>query len=162
MGKILEIREISFAVKDFNRVYEKFKKMGFSMTPVHEDPQPPIQAKWTSMPIGSSSLSFMSSIEDGSPIDRFLQKRGEGLFSFTLLVDNIEEIMEKWSEAGVQWVLEKPIEVRNGYSVGQRIPVLRGNWTRPSTLHGLVIELQEFRDENGNPYTPPGGPEIEN
>lgn len=159
MGRILELREISFAVQDFDQAFEKFTQMGLETTPIWVEETPPIQAKLTSMPVGGSSISIMSSTEDASPITRFLQKRGEGIFSFTLVVDSIEEIMEQWQAARVSFVLDKPIEIQDGFSVGQAIPVLRGNWTRPSSLHGIVIELQEFRDRAGNPYRPPRRPD---
>lgn len=155
MSKVLELREISFAVKDFDEAFKKFEAMGFTTTPIWIEDTPPIQAKLTSMPVGSSSISIMSSIGSDTPITRFLQKRGEGIFSFTFVVDNIEDVMEQWKAAGVDFVLDEPIEIKDGFSVGQPIPRLRGNWTRPSTLHGIVIELQEFRDEQGNLYSPP-------
>lgn len=155
MGKILELREISFAVENFDKAFEKFTNMGFETTPVWIEETPPVQAKLTSMPVGGSSISIMESTGEDTPITKFLRKRGEGIFSFTLVVDSMEEVMEQWKAAGVDFVLDKPMEIQDGFSVGQPIPVLRGNWTRPSTLHGIVIELQEFRDKNGDPYRPP-------
>ena len=69
--------------------------------------------------------------------------------------------MKEWQQAGVQFVREEPIKLRNNFSVGQPIPLLLGNWTRPSTLHGLVIELQDFRNEDGSQYNPPRRPDQE-
>lgn len=155
MGEIIQLREISFAVKDFDSAFEKFRAMGFETTPVFVEETPPVQAKITSMPVGGSSISIMSSSAEESPITRFLERRGEGIFSFTFLVDDMEAVMEQWSMAGVEWVLEEPIELHDQLSVGETIPVVRGNWTRPSSLHGIVIELQEFRDVDGTPYRPP-------
>lgn len=157
MASILELREISFAVRDFDTAREKFQAMGFETTPVWLEETPPIQARLTSMPVGGSSISIMESSNEDSPITRYLEKRGEGIFSFTFVVDDLEGVMEQWKAAGVDFVLDEPVEIPDGFSVGQPIPVIRGNWTRPSTLHGIVIELQEFRDAEGNPYRPPAG-----
>jgi methylmalonyl-CoA/ethylmalonyl-CoA epimerase len=161
MAKVLEIREISFAVKNFDAAFEKFCKLGFKHTPVWEEPLPPVQARLTSMPVGNSSISIMESLDEESPISKFIKKRGEGIFSFTFLVDDIYEIMADWKKAGVQFVLDEPIRLTNNFSVGQPIPVMLGNWTRPSTLHGLVIELQDFRNEDGSQYRPPRRPDEE-
>jgi methylmalonyl-CoA/ethylmalonyl-CoA epimerase len=161
MGKVVELREISFAVKDFDAAFEKFGAMGFNMSPVWEEHTPPVQAKLTSMPVGNSSISFMQSLGDDTPIAKFIKKRGEGIFSFTFVVDDLEAVTEQWKAAGVEFVLEIPIELHGQYSAGQPIPVIRGNWTRPSSLHGIVIELQEFRTEDGQRYVPPRTPAEE-
>jgi hypothetical protein len=161
MAKILEIREISLAVGDFDAAFSKFTALGLRHTPVWEEPTPPVQAKLTSMPVGNSSISIMQGLGDNSPIKKFVAKRGEGIFSFTLLVDDIHEITAQWREAGVQFVLDEPIELHDNFSVGQPIPLLLGNWTRPSSLNGVVIELQDFRNLDGSRYIPPCRPDQE-
>src|SRR5581483_9073500 len=98
-------------------------------------------------------LGIMASLGTNTPISRFIEKRGEGFFSITLLVTKIEDVMQKWSAEGVAFVLEKPLEIRDYLNVGRvMVPLLRVNWTRPSTLHGLCIELHEFRGHDGNNF----------
>jgi methylmalonyl-CoA/ethylmalonyl-CoA epimerase len=155
MAKILELREISFAVQDFDQAFKKFRALGFKTSPIWDEPTPPVQARLTSMPVGNSSISIMQSLGENTPITRFIKKRGEGIFSFTFLVDDIHGITAEWKRNGVEFVLDKPMEVRQGYSVGQPIPIILGNWTRPATLHGILIEFQDFRNEDGSPYRPP-------
>lgn len=161
MAKILELREISFAVKDFDAAFKKFRALGFKTSPIWNEGTPPVQAKLTSMPVGNSSISIMESLGAGTPISKFIAKRGEGIFSFTFLVDDIHAVTAEWKKAGVDFVLDKPMEVRDGFSVGQPIPIILGNWTRPSTLHGVVIEFQDFRNLDGTPYRPPVRPDQE-
>jgi len=161
MAKILELREISLAVGDFDVAFSKFTSLGLRHTPVWEEPTPPVQAKLTSMPIGNSSISIMEGLAEDSPIRKFVTKRGGGIFSFTLLVDDIHAIMQQWRQAGVAFVLDEPIELHDNFSVGQPIPLLLGNWTRPSSLNGVVIELQDFRNLDGSRYTPPCRPDEE-
>ncbi len=161
MAKILELREISLAVNNFDAAFKKFTALGLNHTPVWEEATPPVQAKLTSMPIGNSSISIMEGLGDSSPITKFVAKRGEGIFSFTFLVDDIHAVTEQWRQAGVAFVLDTPIELHDNFSVGQPIPVLLGNWTRPSSLNGVVIELQDFRNLDGSRYTPPCRPDEE-
>jgi hypothetical protein len=162
MAKILELREISFAVKDFDTALRKFRALGFRNSLVWSEGTFPVQAKLTSMPVGNSSISIMESIGSvASPINKFIAKRGEGIFSFTFLVDDIHAITEEWKRGGVEFVLDKPLELKDGFSVGQPIPIILGNWTRPSSLHGIVIEFQDFRNKDGSSYQPPRRPDQE-
>lgn len=161
MGQVLELREISFAVGDFDAAYAKFEAMGFRMSAVWDEPTPPVQARLTSMPVGHSSISIMQTLGDDTPIAKFIRKRGEGIFSFTFVVDDIDEVTAQWQAAGVEFVLETPLELHDQYSAGQPIPVIRGNWTRPSSLHGIVIELQDFRSKDGGRYVPARTPAEE-
>ena len=159
MAQVLEVRELSFAVRDLDGAIGKFQAMGFTPSRVWTEHQPPIQARLTSMRVGGSSLSLMESSEASpeTPISRFIDRRGEGIFSFTLRVDDIYEVTDIWRAAGVEFVLDEPIEVRDQYSAGVPVPLILGNWTRPSSLNGLVIELQDLRDEHGHPFEPPTG-----
>jgi methylmalonyl-CoA/ethylmalonyl-CoA epimerase len=151
VGRVLEVRELSFAVRDVDASIPKWKAMGFEPCPVWEEGQELIQARLTSMPVGGGSLSLMESTDEDSPINRFIDKRGEGIFSFTLLVDDIYEVTRQWRDAGVEFVLEEPIEVHGQLSAGEPVPLILGNWTKPKSLNGLVIELQDLRDENRRP-----------
>jgi hypothetical protein len=151
---IIEVREIAIAVKDVEAAAKKFAALGFNPSPIFTDPTPPIQATSSSMTLPNTHLGVMQSFGKDTPITRFIERRGEGFFSITMLVTKIEDVMAKWSAAGVEFVLDKPLEFKD-YLLGfVTLPVMRVNWTRPSTLHGLCIELHEFRDADGNPYYP--------
>ena len=152
---IIEVREISIAVKDAPAAAKKFAALGFNPSPIWDDPTPIIEATGASMNLPNTHLGIMASLGTNTPISRFIEKRGEGFFSITLLVTKIEDVMQKWSAEGVAFVLEKPLEIRDYLNVGRvMVPLLRVNWTRPSTLHGLCIELHEFRGPDGNNFYP--------
>jgi methylmalonyl-CoA/ethylmalonyl-CoA epimerase len=152
---IIEVREISIAVKDVDAAAKKFAALGFNPSPIWTDPTPIIEATGASMDLPNTHIGIMASLGNNTPISRFIDKRGEGFFSITLLVTKIEDVMAKWKAEGVQFVVEKPLELRDSVNVGRiTIPLIRVNWTRPSSLHGLCIELHEFRDANGNSFYP--------
>lgn len=116
---------------------------------------PPVEIRTTSFPIADANLSLIEPLSDGDPTARFLDRRGEGIFSITLLVDGIEELMTHWRRAGVEFVLPAPLEMRDVRIVGRQIPWVLENWTRPSTLNGVVLELQDHRNADGSPYVSP-------
>ena len=152
---IIAVREISLAVKDVQEAVRKFGALGFNPSPVWTDASPLIEASGASMQLPNTHLGVMASAGDDTPISRFVKKRGAGLFSITLLVTRIEDVMAKWQGEGVEFVLERPLEFTNYLNVGRVVvPLLRVNWTRPSTLCGLCIELHEFRDADGNRFDP--------
>ena len=136
---IIKISEISIAVKDLEQAVTDYGKMGFEVTQIEEDTTPPIQARWVvaSQGQGDVALSLMESTEAGSPIDKFIQRRGEGIFSISLRVTDLDGEIEKLKAKGAEFVLDKP--QKSEYLAG------RLNFTKPSALtHGVVFELQEI------------------
>jgi methylmalonyl-CoA/ethylmalonyl-CoA epimerase len=92
------------------------------------------------------SVALMESTASGSPIERFLARRGPGLFSVTFAVDNIGEALAAMRAEGAEFVLDEPLRLED-YSTGhQRFRECLVNFTRPKTTGGLVIELQELRE----------------
>jgi hypothetical protein len=143
---VLKILEVNLAVRDISSTKVLFESLGFNGMEVWEVNHPPVETRTTSFPVGDSNL-----LADHDPVARFLDRYGEGIFSVTLLVDGIDALMDRWRAAGVDFVLPNPIEMRDVDIVGQRVPLLLENWTRPSTLHGTVIELQDHRNSDGSP-----------
>lgn len=152
---IIELREVSIAVKDVEAATTQLRAMGFNPAPVYHDPVPLVESSSSSIKVPNTHFGVMSSLGDNTPISRFIDKRGEGLFSFTFLVTKIEDVMDLWKKAGVKFVLDEPLEVENGTNVGHiTVPRLRVNWTRPSTVLGVCIELHEFRNRDGSTFDP--------
>jgi methylmalonyl-CoA/ethylmalonyl-CoA epimerase len=145
--KITAIREISVAVTDLDQAIEDFTtRLGLEPEPIQDEPEPPIQSRFASFRIGDCSIALMESTGPGSPIERFLEKRGEGVFSVTLAVDDIGDAMEQMTSQGVHFVLDEPMVLRETRAVDKVYSECIVNWTRPQSLHGLVFELQELRD----------------
>jgi methylmalonyl-CoA/ethylmalonyl-CoA epimerase len=93
---------------------------------------------------GSARLEILDPAGDaGSPVARFLQRRGEGLHHVCLAVDDIHAELRRLAAAGFQPIDAEP---RRGH----------GGWVaflHPKSAHGVLIELLQ-RDE-GAPV-PPG------
>jgi hypothetical protein len=105
-----------------------------------------------SFDVGSCGIAVMSSTDGETPISRFLERRGEGLLCISLAVRGIDSVSDAWRSQGVEFVRDSALEVPDGVTVGQPVPRLLVNWTRPSTTHGVVIEIQEYLDRDGRPY----------
>ena len=143
----MEIQEISIAVNDLDDAVARYARV-FDVQPsaVQFEPEPPIEARFLSLDMGGCSLALMESAAANSPIERFLQRRGEGIFSITLLVDDIDAVSEHFRQQGVETVLPEPMVLEDVEFLDQTYRKCLLNFVKPTSLHGVVFEFREFRN----------------
>jgi methylmalonyl-CoA/ethylmalonyl-CoA epimerase len=83
---------------------------------------------------GESLVELLEPSEPGSPIARFIDKRGPGIHHICFAVDNLEGTLDRCRAAGIKLVDEQP---RLG-AEGKRIAFLH-----PSSTGGILVELSE-------------------
>lgn len=143
----MRVVEVSVAVENLDAAQEQFLGLGLPPGVTWAEETEPVAARFSSIPLDGMHLSLMENCgSDSSPIARFLQRRGEGIFSLSVEVDHCETAMEQWAKAGVEWVMPEPLELQDQVIRGRNVSLLRGNWTKPSSLCGMVIEIQELID----------------
>ena len=142
-----QIHEISVAVSDLAQAVESFRgKLGLEPSEVQSDPRPPVQSRFARFRVGDACITLMESTTSGSPIDRFLQRRGEGIFSISVRVEDIEKATSRLRANGVEIVLDKPIVRENYRGFDKTYALSKVNFTHPRSLHGILLELQELVD----------------
>lgn len=156
--QVTGLREVSLAVPSLDEARPAITAItGHCGYEVQKEPTPPVRANFQSFAVGDRSIAVMESAADGSPIDRFLAKRGAGTFSLTLGVADLDAISAHLREQGVRVLLDEPMvltQVRSGSAVWETIRI---NFVGPSAVtHGLVIELQELH--GGMPDDVPAAP----
>ena len=140
--EILSIGTINLAVRDAQSAGERFRKLG--LPPVTESlvrlDERPAQIRYHTVPVGESSLSLVEPSDETSPIARYLDRKGEGVFSISLIVSDLGELMKIWKGEGVEWVLDSPMpfEPAEGRTHGGKC-----NWTKPKSTHGILFEVIE-------------------
>jgi methylmalonyl-CoA/ethylmalonyl-CoA epimerase len=140
-----QIRETSIAVANLDAAVAAFEeKLGLQPSSTNVDPRPPVESRAAMYRIGDSSLALMESTSAGGPIDRFVQRRGEGLFSVSVAVDDLDEATARMQAAGVDLVLPEPMLFEDFPAFDRSYSKVRMNFTRPSSLHGVLIEVQEL------------------
>jgi methylmalonyl-CoA/ethylmalonyl-CoA epimerase len=82
--------------------------------------------------IGESRIELLEPTGAGSPIDKFMAKRGEGIHHIAVTVDDIEATLARLKAAGVRLVDDTP---RRG-AHNTRIAFIH-----PSSTHGVLLEL---------------------
>lgn len=146
MGKILEFLTVNVAVENADAAAAKYKAMGLAALPAFPMPEPPAEIVDVTIPIGPiGAVSLIAPTGPGSPVRRFLEKRGQGVYSIAVRVDSLDEVMAEWSAAGMTWVLREPFEFASGNPAARYVPErLRVNWVKPSSLDGVMLECFEF------------------
>jgi hypothetical protein len=146
MGKILEFITVNVATSDLEGTLGKWRAMGLATLPPVHMPAPPAEITDVTLPLGpAGAVSVIAPTGPGSPVQRFLDKRGEGAYSIAVRVDDLAEIMREWAAAGIQWVLPEPYEFPPGNAAGRYVPErLKANWVKPSSLSGVMLEVFEF------------------
>lgn len=99
------------------------------------------KTKIAMLPVGEGRLELLESMEDDSPIARFLAKRGEGLHHVCFQVDDIAAELNQLKAAGVRLIDQEPRRGRGGSLVA---------FVHPESAAGVLIELSQPADDGHN------------
>ena len=83
---------------------------------------------------GKGKLEFLMSTRPNSVIERFIDKRGEGIHHIALLVDHLQPALDYLRKNKVELINETPEIGAEGYSVA---------FLHPKSTGGILIELCE-------------------
>ena len=84
--------------------------------------------------IGESRIELLEPTGPGSPIEKFMAKRGEGIHHIAVRVDNIDEALTRLKASGVRLVDSVPRKGAHNTRVA---------FIHPSSTHGVLLELVE-------------------
>ena len=146
MGRIIEFLTLNIATDDLDAASAKWRGLGLVDLPLAHMPEPPVEIDDVTLPLGDSgAVSLIAPTGPGSPVRRFLDRRGPGAFSLAVRVDSLSEVMREWQAAGVEWVLPAPQPLPPGTPAALYKPErLKVNWVKPSSLGGIMLEVFEF------------------
>jgi methylmalonyl-CoA epimerase len=90
------------------------------------------KVKSAMIPIGESRIELMESTDPEGPIGKFIAKRGEGIHHISLEVDDIEKMLTKLSNAGIELIDKKPRSGAGGSKIA---------FVHPKSMRGVLLEL---------------------
>jgi len=128
-----KIDHIGVAVSDLEKTISFYRDqigLDFKGTEVVEEQK----VKVAFFPVGESKMEFLEPTEQGSPVGKFIEKKGEGVHHLAFRVDNLEAKLEQLKAQGIELIDEKP---RYGAG-GARIAFLH-----PRSTGGILVELCE-------------------
>ena len=91
-------------------------------------------ARISGLAAGDSLVELLEPADSGSPIAKFLEKRGPGIHHICFTVDDLDATLARCRQAGITLIDETP---RTG-AEGKRIAFLH-----PKSTGGILIELSE-------------------
>lgn len=91
-------------------------------------------ARISGLAAGDSLIELLEPADSGSPIAKFLEKRGPGIHHICFTVDDLDTTLARCRQAGIAPIDETP---RLG-AEGKRIAFLH-----PKSTGGILIELSE-------------------
>ena len=125
------IAHIGLAVRDVGAILPFYRDvLGLPEVP-HDDAD---GARIRGLAAGESLVELLEAAEPGSPIARYLDKRGPGIHHVCFSVDDLDATLARCRAASIRLIDEVP---RIG-AEGKRIAFLH-----PSATAGVLIELSE-------------------
>ncbi len=139
--KLFEINVAVRSVEEAVNAYVKlFADLGLSSGELFEVKKEPFQARFNRMPLdlgnqGTVFLSMMESTAQDSPIDKFIKSRGEGLFSLSFKVPDLDKVSDLLAQKGIRTFPKTPVEFLAERTI----------WIHPKekAAHGVLLELHE-------------------
>lgn len=142
---IIELLTINIAVSSLEEAIPRYEALGLSHVAPVEMPEPPAQITDVSFPLErGGALSLIEATGDSSPVANFLRRRGPGVYSIALRVDDLRETMRDWGAKGMEWVLDEPHVFENHPAAQWRVERLMMNWVKPRSTGGVMLEVFEF------------------
>ncbi len=129
--KIKKIAHIGVGVKDTRRAGTLFQDL-LSLPVSGEERVGELQV--TFVPVGETNLELVQSTEPDGVMNKFIEKRGEGIHHLALEVEDIDQALLELKAKGVALIDQQP---RPG-AHNTRVAFLH-----PKGTHGILIELVE-------------------
>ena len=126
------IAHIGIAVRDLAGILPLFRDiLGLPEVPLDDADG----ARIAGLAVGESLVELLEAVAPGSPIARFLDKRGPGIHHVCFNVDDLDGTLARCRAAGIRLIDDQP---RIG-AEGKRIAFLH-----PAATAGVLIELSEY------------------
>lgn len=128
--KVAHIAVAVRSVEQASQFFEKVLGLRCERTEVVETEK----AKVAFFPVGETEIELVEGVEKGNPLEKFLEKRGEGIHHICLEVADLDQQMKELRKAGVPLLDETPRRGADGTRVA---------FIHPKGAHGILIELVE-------------------
>jgi methylmalonyl-CoA/ethylmalonyl-CoA epimerase len=134
MSKVLRIDHVAMVVEDLEASLSFWRNgLGLELTQIEDVPAE--KSRVAFLPVGSGEVELVNPTSDDSGLKRYLEKRGPGMHHLCLEVDDIEGMLKKLKDRGIQLINELPV---NGLG-GKRYAFIH-----PKSANGVLVELYEI------------------
>jgi 4-hydroxyphenylpyruvate dioxygenase-like putative hemolysin len=144
---ISALNEVHCAVTDLDAACRDLSELfGFDVGPLVVQDAPPEQVRFRNLAIGDRpALALITPSAPGTSIEKFLRRRGEGIFSVSLRVSDIDTYGRQLDAHRATLLLQQANEVKETRIGATIVDRARINWIKPtSTPLRTLFEIQEF------------------
>jgi methylmalonyl-CoA epimerase len=146
--RVLRIRHITLAVRDLDLARSSLASL-FGADAADVLKIEAFGARTQDLTLGESTLQLVSPTERDGALQRFLERRGEGVYTVALEVDDLEAAIAELAEHGIR--VSAPVDAQPG---------LRTAFVAASATHGMSVQLVEST-QRGEQTPPTVHPALE-
>ena len=130
---IIGLDHIAIAVGDFEKAIQRFLE-DFGIPLDGTEDVVSAKTKTAFFPVSGTKIELIHPLSEDSPVQKFLEKRGEGLHHICFKTDNIMEDMKKLTDKGYRFLSDEPQDGAHGSKVA---------FIHPKSAGGVLIELAQ-------------------
>jgi methylmalonyl-CoA/ethylmalonyl-CoA epimerase len=134
MPKIKRIDHVAILVDDLENTLS-FWRDALGMELTHVEDVPAEKSMVAFLPVGDSEVELVKPTTSDSGLARYLEKRGPGMHHVCLEVDDLEGMLARLKEKGVQLINETPMTGSGGKKYA---------FIHPKSANGVMVELYEL------------------
>jgi len=129
----MKLEHIGIAVKSIEQHLKVWRDIfGFSVEMTTEVAGQ--EVKVSMLDVGGVKVELIEPMTSDSTIQRFIEKRGEGLHHLSFEVNDLEKTIEEFHERGVRMIDEAPRRGAHASKIA---------FVHPSSTGGILIELSQ-------------------
>jgi methylmalonyl-CoA/ethylmalonyl-CoA epimerase len=143
----ISVNEVHYACRDADAAATWLSEaLGLEVGPVVEQRQPPEEVRFRNLYLADRPMiAVIEPATDSSTINRFLSRRGPGMFALSLSVKDCQQYTDAVRAAGVPMLFDTPKVAHETYVGPFHLHTANINWVRPHADAGNVLfEIQEF------------------
>lgn len=135
IAMIQDIDHIAIVVKNIDESLPRYTKvLGFKLLNIEDVPHMHVRVAMLESSQGTTHFELVEPTTEGTGVQRYLQKKGEGFHHLCFVVNDLQEALRTLKSQGIRLIDESP-RIGEG---GSRVAFLH-----PESFHGLLVELKE-------------------
>jgi methylmalonyl-CoA/ethylmalonyl-CoA epimerase len=135
MTLIQDIDHIAIVVKKIEERLGLYTEvLGCKLLKIEEVPHMHVRVAMLESAEGTTQVELVEPTTEGTGIQRFLKKKGEGFHHLCFVVNDLQKTLQTLKSQGIRLIDETPREGKGGSRVA---------FLHPESFHGLLVELKE-------------------
>jgi len=133
---VKRIAHVGIATRSVAEAAKFYKLLGLELNSLECNEEQKVNAAL--IRVGDSALELLEATDFDSPVQRFIDRRGEGMHHITFEVDDIEEELSRLRAEKVSLINESPVGGLEGTLVA---------FIHPRSTGGVLVELVQSGEE---------------